>query len=63
MVDGGWWMVDGGWWMVDGGWWMVKVTDCNKIISSNGNKMKKKTYLGLETHCISSPLLLLQLLL
>ena len=34
-------MVNGEWWMVDGGWWMVKVTDCNKIISSNGNKMKK----------------------
>ena len=27
----------GGWWM-----WMVKVTDCNKIISSNGNKIKNK---------------------
>ena len=31
-------MVNGGWWMVDSGWWMVKVTDCNKIINSNGNK-------------------------
>ena len=59
--DGGWWMVevDGGWWMVDGGWWIVKVPVIKLlVVISNSNEIKKKqrkTYLGLETQCVSSP--------
>ena len=44
--------------MVDGGWWMVDSEGaCNKTVS-NEIKKWRKTYLGLETWHISSPLLL-----
>ena len=46
---------------MDGGWWIVKVPVIKLlVVISNSNEIKKKqrkTYLGLKTQCVSSPLL------